>query len=55
MRQLGLVACQPRPGRPSTTEQGAAGPVPDLVDRDFSAAAPGVKMVGDVTYIGTWE
>jgi hypothetical protein len=41
MRVLGLVPCQPRPWRPSTTQQGAAGPIPDLVDRDFSAAAPG--------------
>jgi putative transposase len=55
MRELGLVACQPRPWRPSTTKQGAAGPIPDLVNRDFSAAAPGEKMVGDVTYIPTWE
>jgi transposase InsO family protein len=38
MRELGLVACQPRPWRPSTTEQGQAGPIPDLVARDFSAA-----------------
>ena len=29
MRELGLVACQPRPWRPSTTEQGAAGPIPE--------------------------
>src|SRR5215470_9956699 len=28
MRGLGLVACQPRPWRPSTTAQGAAGPIP---------------------------
>jgi putative transposase len=55
MRELGLVACQPRPWRPSTTRQGAAGPVPDLVNRDFSAAVPGEKMVGDITYIPTWE
>jgi transposase InsO family protein len=55
MRQLGLVACQPRPWRPSTTQQGQAGPVPDLVNRDFSASAPGEKMVGDITYIPTWE
>jgi putative transposase len=55
MRELGLVACQPRPWRPSTTKQGAAGPIPDLVNRDFSAAAPGEKMVGDITYIPTWE
>ena len=55
MRELGLVACQPRPWRPSTTQQGQAGPIPDLVGRDFSAAAPGEKMVGDITYVPTWE
>ncbi len=55
MRDLGLVACQPRPWRPVTTEQGSAGPIPDLVARDFGAAVPGAKMVGDITYIPTWE
>ena len=55
MRELGLVACQPRPWRPSTTQQGQAGPVPDLVNRDFSATVPGAKMVGDITYIATWR
>jgi putative transposase len=50
-----LVACQPRPWQPSTSEQGAAGPIPDLVNRDFSAGAPGAKMVSDITYIPTWE
>jgi transposase InsO family protein len=55
MRDLGLVACQPRPWRSSTTQQGAAGPIPDLVNRDFTAEVPGEKMVGDITYIPTWE
>jgi putative transposase len=55
MRELGLVACQPRPWRPSTTQQGRPGPLPDLVNRDFSAAVAGQKMVGDITYIPTWE
>jgi len=55
MRQLGLVPCQPRPWRHSLTEQGPAGPIPDLVNRDFSAEKPGEKMVGDITYIPTWE
>jgi putative transposase len=55
MRQLGLVACQPRPWRPATTRQGQAGPIPDLVNRDFSAATPGAKMVGDITYVATWQ
>ncbi len=55
MDELGLVACQPRPWRPTTTQPGTAGPIPDLVNRNFSASAPGEKMVGDITYIPTWE
>jgi transposase InsO family protein len=56
VRELGLVACQPRPWRPSLTDADpAAGAIPDLVARDFTAAAPGEKMVGDITYIPTWE
>ena len=55
MREMGLVPCQPRPWRRSLTEQGAAGPIPDLVNRDFTAEKPGEKMVGDITYIFTWE
>jgi putative transposase len=56
MRQLGLVPCQPRASRHSLTEADpAAGPIPDLVARDFTAEAPGMKMVGDITYIPTWE
>ncbi|WP_430625734.1 integrase core domain-containing protein [Streptomyces sp. NBC_01264] len=56
MRELDLQACQPRPWRHSLTENdGSAGPIPDLVNRDFTADAPGRKMVGDITYIPTWE
>ncbi len=55
MRELGLVACQPRPWRPVTTIAGDAATIPDLVRRDFTADAPGTKLVGDITYIGTWE
>jgi transposase InsO family protein len=55
MRAEGLVACQPRPWRHSLTEAGPSGPIPDLVVRDFTAQAPGTKMVGDITYIPTWE
>jgi transposase InsO family protein len=56
MRELGLVACQPRPWRQSLTAADAApAPIPDLVRRDFTAPAPGQKMVGDITYIPTWE
>jgi putative transposase len=56
MRELGLEPCQPKPWRHSLTEQdGAAGPIPDLVNRDFAAEKAGQKMVGDITYIPTWE
>ncbi len=55
MRELDLVACQPRPWRPTTTVPGDPGPIPDLVNRDFTATAPGQKMVGDITYIQTWQ
>jgi putative transposase len=56
MRELGLEPCQPKPWRRSLTEQdGQAGPIPDLVSRDFTAEKPGDKMVGDITYIWTWE
>jgi transposase InsO family protein len=56
MRELRLVPCQPRPWRHSLTDADpTAGPIPDLVARDFTADAPGVKMVGDITYIPTWQ
>ena len=56
MRELGLEPCQPRPWRVSLTEgDGQEHDIPDLVNRDFTADAPGEKMVGDITYIPTWE
>lgn len=56
MRELGLVPCQPRPWRPVTTIPGEdTTTTPDLVERDFTATEPGAKLVGDITYIPTWE
>jgi len=56
MRELALVPCQPKPWRFSLTEgDGQEHDIPDLVNRDFTADAPGVKMVGDITYIPTWQ
>jgi putative transposase len=54
MRQLGLVPCQPRPYR-TTTVRGEQAGAADLVGRDFTAEAPGTKLVSDITYIWTWE
>jgi putative transposase len=55
MADLQLVPCQPRPFRPVTTIAGDIAGLPDRVNRDFTAAAPGRKLVGDITYIRTWE
>ena len=56
MRELGLEPCQPKPWRFSLTgSDGQEHHIPDLVRRDFTAEAPGHKMVGDITYIPTWE
>ena len=56
MRAEGLVACQPRPFRVTTEADAlAAADMPDLVGRDFTADRPGVKFVGDITYIHTWQ
>jgi uncharacterized membrane protein YuzA (DUF378 family) len=38
---------------PSTIRQGAEGPIVGLVNRDFSTAVLGAKMVGAITYIRT--
>ena len=47
MAERGLVACQPRPKGPRTTIGSDAGATPDLIGRDFTAAEPGHRLVGD--------
>lgn len=55
MRDEGLIACQPRPFRVTTEgDAQAAADMPDLVGRDFTADRPGMKFVGDITYVHTW-
>lgn len=56
MGELGFQACQPRPWRHSLTDSsGEHAKIPDLVMRDFTATEPGTKLVGDVTYVPTWQ
>lgn len=55
MRELGLVPCQPRPYKRTTIADEDDPVTPDLVNRDFTADAPGTKLVGDITYLRTWE
>jgi putative transposase len=46
----------PRPFRTTTVADAkAAEAMPDLVKRDFTAAHPGIKFVGDITYVHTWQ
>jgi putative transposase len=51
----GLVPVQVKRRRGLTVADKVAGPIPDLVGRDFTAAAPGAKMVGDITQVDTDE
>ena len=55
MRAADLRPCQPRPWRPTTTIAGDAAGIPDLVRRDFTAHRPGIKLIGDITYVRTWQ
>lgn len=55
MRELGLRACQPRAYRVTTVPGDDPVDIPDLVRRDFTAGEPGTKLVGDITYIRTWQ
>jgi len=55
MRELGLKACQPRAYKITTIHGGYTWHRPDLIDRDFTATAPGERLVGDITYLRTGE
>lgn len=56
MRDENLVPCQPRPFRVTTQkDEEMSDKLPDLVKRDFTADRPGIKFVGDITYIHTWQ
>jgi putative transposase len=55
MRELGLRACQPRAYKRTTLPGEEPVTSPDLIGRDFTAPAPGQRMVGDITYLRTGE
>jgi transposase InsO family protein len=56
MQDKGLHACQPRAYRTTTVRDPGVEPViADHVGRDFTATAPGRKLVGDITYVPTWQ
>ena len=55
MHEMGLIPVQPRPFRTTTEPDPDAPDTVDLVKRDFTAQRPGTKVVGDITYIRTWQ
>ena len=55
MRELGLRACQPRAYKRTTLPGEQPVTSPDLISRDFTAAAPGQRLVGDITYLRAGE
>jgi putative transposase len=55
MRELGLAAVQPRAYKRTTVPGKAPVAAPDLLERDFTADAPGQRLVGDITYLRTGE
>ncbi len=55
MREAGLRACQPRAYKRTTVPGRDPQARPDLIGRDFTADAPGTRLVGDITYLRTGE
>lgn len=56
MRDLDLEPVQVKKRKPGLTRQDKqAGPIGDLIGRDFDANVPGAKMVGDITQVDTDE
>jgi transposase InsO family protein len=55
MRELGLRACQPRAYKRTTVTGQRPVTSPDRLERDFTAPAPGQRLVGDVTYLKTGQ
>jgi transposase InsO family protein len=55
MRQRGIVGWTRRRRRSLTKADASVPPAPDLIRRDFTAAAPGERFVGDITYLPTGE
>jgi putative transposase len=57
MRELGLMAVQPRAYKRTTIRGEQPVQSPDLISRDFDPgrSGPGQRLVGDITYLNTGE
>jgi len=54
MKAAGLCGVSRRKWVTTTVRERGARPAPDLVERNFAAAAPNRLWVADITYIPTW-
>jgi transposase InsO family protein len=55
MRELGLKACQPRASKRTAVPGEQPVESPDLIDGVFTAASPGIRLVGDIAYLTTGQ
>jgi len=55
MKELGICGCHPRSSKKTTIQDPNAPKRPDLIKRNFNAAVPTTKLVGDITYLKTGE
>ncbi|MEV7345365.1 IS3 family transposase [Streptomyces sp. NPDC093544] len=55
MREREITGITRRKSRCLTKQDRAAPPAPDLILRDFTAPMPGLRLVGDITYLPTAE
>jgi transposase InsO family protein len=55
MRHHAIVGVTRRRRRSLTRPDQTVAPAPDLIGRDFTAARPGQRLVGDITYLPTAE
>ena len=56
LRLAGLRGWRPKKWQVTTRpDKEAAATVPDLVRRDFTSGTAGAKLVGDITYVYTWQ
>jgi putative transposase len=55
MKAAGLQGRHPRAWKRTTIGADHPVPAPDLIRRDFTAAAPNTRWCGDVTYVKTWD
>jgi len=55
MKEHGIAGITRRKRRSLTKADRKAPPAPDLIRRDFTAVMPGIRLVGDITYLPTSE